>query len=132
MLDLISGTADIDECSSSPCENGGTCIDLNAEWTSSSSGFTVGYACECIAGYTGDQCTISELGFKFLCRFYGRGVCLLDIDECESTPCQNGGNCSDGIDGYRCNCIPGHTGYNCETSLPFLIFLVRSSLDILY
>ena len=58
-FDLIFSLADIDECASSPCKNGGTCIDLNAEWTSSSSGFTEGYACQCKAGYTGDQCETS-------------------------------------------------------------------------
>ena len=42
--------------------------------------------------------------------------CLLDIDECVSIPCQNGGNCTDGIAEYTCECIPGHTGDNCETS----------------
>ena len=40
----------------------------------------------------------------------------LDFDECASSPCQNGGTCSDDIDGYTCMCIPGHTGDNCETS----------------
>ena len=39
-----------------------------------------------------------------------------DFDECASYPCQNGGTCSDDIDGYTCVCIPGHTGDNCETS----------------
>ena len=58
--DFFLSIADIDECASSPCKNGGTCIDLNAEWTSSSSGFTVGYACQCMAGYTGEQCNTSR------------------------------------------------------------------------
>ena len=58
-FDLVMSIADIDECASSPCMNGATCIDLNAEWTSPSSGFTVGYACQCMAGYTGEQCHTS-------------------------------------------------------------------------
>ena len=58
-LDLFLSIADIDECASSPCNNGGSCIDLNAEWTSSSSGYTVGFACQCMAGYTGEQCDTS-------------------------------------------------------------------------
>ena len=61
--------------------------------------------------------------------------CLLDIDECESIPCQNGGNCTDGVVSYTCDCIPGHTGDNCETSLLCCFCLldrlvVTSFLDI--
>ena len=41
---------------------------------------------------------------------------LLDIDECESEPCYNNGTCYDGVNNYTCGCIPGITGYNCETS----------------
>ena len=37
-----------------------------------------------------------------------------DIDECASSPCQNGGTCIDGINTYTCVCIPGHAGDNCE------------------
>ena len=39
-----------------------------------------------------------------------------DIDECASDPCQNGGVCVDGINGYTCFCAAGFTGVNCETS----------------
>ena len=36
---------DIDECSSAPCQNGGTCIDqVNS------------YLCQCAPGYTDLQC----------------------------------------------------------------------------
>lgn len=35
---------------------------------------------------------------------------------CESTPCQNGGTCSSGDNGgYKCDCLEGQTGVNCET-----------------
>ena len=37
-----------------------------------------------------------------------------DIDECSSSPCQNGGTCIDGINSYTCVCVPGHAGDNCE------------------
>jgi hypothetical protein len=36
---------DVDECSSSPCENNGTCMDeINS------------YSCQCPVGYTGVHC----------------------------------------------------------------------------
>ena len=43
-------SADIDECSPDPCENGGTCTDgINS------------YTCACIPGYDGANCSTSEL-----------------------------------------------------------------------
>ena len=38
---------------------------------------------------------------------------VVDVDECGSSPCQNG-NCTDGVNGYTCNCFDGYTGNNCE------------------
>ena len=40
---------DIDECKSSPCKHGGICID----------GVDL-YTCQCLAGYTEDDCETSE------------------------------------------------------------------------
>ena len=37
--------SEVDECSSNPCENGGTCIDGINE-----------YSCQCVAGYIGANC----------------------------------------------------------------------------
>ena len=37
-----------------------------------------------------------------------------DIDECASSPCQNGGACVDGSNSYTCNCAVGYAGANCE------------------
>jgi hypothetical protein len=39
-----------------------------------------------------------------------------DINEWNSSPCQNGGKCNDQIKGYICNCTDGFTGMHCETS----------------
>ena len=39
---------------------------------------------------------------------------FVDIDECATTPCQNGGSCTDEINDYTCNCVEGYDGANCE------------------
>ena len=42
--------------------------------------------------------------------------CLTDLDECASNPCSNGGLCVNGVNKFTCNCFPGFTGLQCETS----------------
>ena len=39
-----------------------------------------------------------------------------DINECESQPCQNSGTCEDQVNSFKCDCIEGYTGLQCETS----------------
>ena len=43
---------DYNECSSSPCQNSGTCVDKVGD-----------YSCTCLNGYTGKNC---ETGKRFL------------------------------------------------------------------
>ena len=38
-----------------------------------------------------------------------------DIDECSSSPCQNGGQCQDEVNKYTCTCDPGYEGSDCKT-----------------
>ncbi|XP_078696338.1 cartilage intermediate layer protein 1-like isoform X2 [Branchiostoma floridae x Branchiostoma belcheri] len=75
---------DADECSSTPCQNGGTCTGGDSSYT-----------CECVDGYTGDNCET-------------------DIDDCAPNPCNNSGNCTDGVNSYTCDCEDGFAGDNCE------------------
>ena len=38
----------------------------------------------------------------------------IDINECDSNPCQNGGNCNDAVASYSCVCIAGYDGHDCK------------------
>ena len=44
--------------------------------------------------------------------------CEIDINECASSPCQNGGKCVDKMGGYECDCgltyPPGYFGNHCQ------------------
>ncbi|CAG9567385.1 unnamed protein product [Danaus chrysippus] len=73
-----------DECWSSPCQNGGTCIDGVAT-----------YNCSCPDGFIGDNCETN-------------------YNECDSNPCYNNGTCIDMTNEYVCHCIPGFSGDHCE------------------
>ncbi|NWV16686.1 PGCA protein, partial [Origma solitaria] len=40
-----------------------------------------------------------------------------DTDVCHSSPCQNGATCIDGIDSFKCFCLPSYGGDLCEIDL---------------
>ena len=40
-----------------------------------------------------------------------------DIDDCQPQPCQNNGTCHDLVNNYRCECLVGFNGTNCENSM---------------
>ena len=73
----------MNECTSLPCQNGGTC--------STSADILNTYICTCRAGYTGDNCA-------------------MEVDECLSDPCQHGGTCAEQFNGYLCWCPSGTAG----------------------
>ncbi|XP_045392469.1 protein crumbs homolog 1 [Lemur catta] len=92
---------DINECSSSPCQNGGTCENLPGNYT-----------CHC--------------PFDGLSRtFYGGRDCSDILLGCAHHPCLHDGTCvphlHDGQHGFRCLCPPGFAGPSCEavTTLAF-------------
>ena len=39
---------------------------------------------------------------------------FVEVNECQSNPCLNGGTCVDGLKSYRCICSERYTGDNCE------------------
>lgn len=40
--------------------------------------------------------------------------CETNINDCSSYPCENGGQCTDLIDGFSCTCELGYTGKKCQ------------------
>ncbi|XP_065061043.1 uncharacterized protein LOC135688224 isoform X1 [Rhopilema esculentum] len=41
----------------------------------------------------------------------------VDGNECSSNPCMNSGTCTDMVADYKCTCMDGYTGKNCETDI---------------
>ena len=86
----FSGTnceVDVDECSSVPCQNGGTCVESDP---AASPWFT----CSCMLGFTDE-------------------LCSTDVNECGSGPCFNGGVCEDRVDAFMCACPIGFLNDRC-------------------
>lgn len=52
-----------------------------------------------------------------------------DGDQCESSPCQNQGECRDGIGSYTCTCTEGFEGKNCELFVRKLCSLDNGDCD---
>ncbi|XP_049629341.1 sushi, nidogen and EGF-like domain-containing protein 1 [Suncus etruscus] len=74
-----------------PCLNGGECIDDCMPGSPS-------FACSCLSGFEGQRCH-------------------LDVNECASQPCQNGGTCTHGVNSFSCQCLAGFRGPTCEADM---------------
>nr|XP_020029688.1 protein crumbs homolog 1-like [Castor canadensis] len=92
---------DINECSSNPCQNGGTCENLPGNYTC--------------------HCPFDEASTTF----YGGEDCSEILLGCTHHQCLNNGKCiphfQNGQHGFTCLCPPGFTGTLCEivTTLSF-------------
>ena len=129
---------DINECESSPCQNGAPCVDSNTDEQIAPDAFH----CNCAGTYSGDECeleqhecdsspctnggTCAEAAPHFQCTCAAgfedgaHHICENNIDECASAPCQNNGDCSDdnnrpsmAPDTFACNCTGGWVGEVC-------------------
>ncbi|CAH1244163.1 FBN3 [Branchiostoma lanceolatum] len=80
---------DIDECAA----NANACPDPNSDCENTEGSFR----CECKDGYTDGPA----------------GFCI-EIDECDSGPCANGGSCVNLLSRYLCLCDVGWTGDTCQ------------------
>ncbi|CAG7836552.1 unnamed protein product [Allacma fusca] len=116
-----------------PCQNNGTCA------YNSASTHKTGLMCYCLPGFTGLHCEkdvsvcnetvnachnggkcVDGIGKKYHCQCavgWEGFHCELPVDECTSSPCQNGGICVDKIADFSCACPFGYTGKACETKL---------------
>ena len=109
---------DIDECSSNPCKNGATCTAAAASFDS--------YVCTCAAGFANGMCHyLYVLSYAVQCSLVSGGACDVDVNECDSTPCQNGATCEESSTphtsssqtvaphAYRCTCGAGFVNGKC-------------------
>lgn len=112
-------------CSTKPCKNGASCIDMMGGfictcapgWTGA---FCEGYVNECASDpcLHGGTCVDGINSYRCLCPpGWGGAHCQLDSDECSGSPCVNAHSCQDLQGGYKCHCQTGWTGKNCDINI---------------
>jgi len=50
---------------------------------------------------------------------------VVDINECESNPCEHRGQCTDAVNQYICKCTVGYAGANCQIGMADFITGVK-------
>ena len=71
-----------------------------------------GWTCGADGEFTGTQCVMMDVAPEPESAPEPEPV---DANECDSTPCTNGGTCTDGLNAYLCACRAGYSGENCGT-----------------
>uniref|UniRef100_A0A8C6M2C5 Delta-like protein n=1 Tax=Nothobranchius furzeri TaxID=105023 RepID=A0A8C6M2C5_NOTFU len=112
----------VNDCASSPCKNGGTCIDgINS------------FECVCPDGWegtiyvnecSGTPCQNAGLCIDLVNDFYcscvdgwkGKTCHLREFRPCDSITCRNGGTCFDHSDSFLCSCSSGWGGSTCNSA----------------
>ena len=57
---------------------------------------------------------------------------LSDINECASSPCQNGGVCNNLVNQYSCDCAgTGYSGIHCQIGIVFIYLVYHKVIHIL-
>jgi hypothetical protein len=102
-------------CNPNPCAHGASCQD----WTRFSGMGAPPFSCHCAAGSTGTGPDLSVVGMNI-----GKGDCDVDINECDSQPCLNGGLCIESsaqskikLGAFECQCLWPFAGNHCEEVL---------------
>ena len=113
----------LNECLSSPCLNGGSCVDDVGSYHCNCLNEFAGRHCEhplqvqARSGCESEECSQDSIcvkddhGLQCVCKpgFVGNPPnCTLNY--CTSNPCENGGTCINGKDGFNCSCPPGFKG----------------------
>lgn len=117
----------VDECSSSPCLNGGQCVDKVNSYSCNCTPDWMGSrcekpydACELKPCQNNGTCVLGPSKHSFACNcslgFEGER-CEVNIDDCKEVQCAPGKVCVDLVNAYECRCPPGYGGDNCTIDL---------------